>query len=141
MILKKWILPGAFLVIFCAASTVEAGLKNLHGWNDTPIYGNSSTAEGVDIDGEVGHPLSVSGPTANCNDGGRWTSNTDIISGELPPGLSKDGRNGKISGIPTERGHWIVEMENSNIVCDGQGYKGYTQQLRFHIQGSGRVIQ
>ena len=140
MSFQTLVVMGAVLMFFFTASTVYAGLSNLHGWNDTPIYGNSTTASGIDIDGEVGHPVSVRGPSANCEPGGRWSSDTDVISGQLPPGLS-EGSGGKISGIPTKPGHWIVEVKNSNITCNGQGYKGYTQQLRFHIKGTGRVIQ
>jgi len=141
MSFQKLAVMGAVLMFFFTTSTVYAGLSDLHGWNDTAIYGSSSTASGIDIDGEVGHPVSVRGPSANCEPGGRWTSNTDIKSGQLPPGLSKDYSSGKISGIPTKRGHWIVEMSTSDISCNGQSYLGYTQQLRFHIKGTGRVIQ
>ena len=76
--------------------------------------------------------------------------------------------NGDISGIPTERGHWIVVMKLANITMNGHRYtvsgapdvlvtdQGWQNQddcvensqgycslttIRFHITGSGEVTQ
>jgi hypothetical protein len=92
-----------------------------------------------DIDGKVGYPLNVDGPTAQgC--AGSWSSRPHVAEGSLPPGMSLQN-NSDVSGIPTERGHWIVTMEMSNIACGGQAYPLMTfkQQLRFHITGTGEV--
>jgi hypothetical protein len=107
-----------------------------HGWN-----GGSG-----EINGEVGHPLYVASPTAGCvNPGtggawGNWSSTSGIDQGTLPPGISMDGAN--IKGIPTERGHWIVTLRMSNITCNDKQYdqNAFTQQLIFHITGTGQVI-
>jgi len=113
------------MLIF-TVSTAYAGLNSVHAWNDTPVIGDSNITSGIDIDGEVGHRLTVGGPTANCQPADKWSSSMEAASGELPPGLAKQS-NGDITGIPTQRGHWIVEMRVYN--------------LSFHISGSGRVIQ
>ena len=126
-----------------------AKFNNIKGWNYTDVYfdgisGHEGTVSGIDIDGEVGHPVTVGSPTANCQPGGNWTLDIDIASGVLPPGLalsSKSGEYGVIKGIPTKRGHWIVEMHAYDFTCEGNSYMGFKQQLRFHIKGTGRVIQ
>src|SRR6185437_13159859 len=56
-----------------------------------------------DVNGEVGHPLTIDGPTGGAACNGGWHGAMSIASGQLPPGLSEDN-NGDISGIPTERG-------------------------------------
>jgi hypothetical protein len=56
----------------------------------------------------------------------------------LPPGLSFSSAY-YITGIPTERGHWIVTVELYDLSANGRTYNGFQQQLRFHITGSGRV--
>ena len=97
-----------------------------------------------DVNGEVGHQLYVSVPLAKCVNckgctaAGTWYSRSSIISGNLPPGVSL-GRDAVISGIPTERGHWIVKMKMDNVQCNGSYYEGFEQELRFHITGSGTV--
>lgn len=97
-------------------------------------------AEARDINGEVGHPMSVSQPTAACLPGGAWSGAPVVVSGELPRGLYlADG--GEIRGIPEGRGHWIVTLSMTNITCLGVSYGGFRQQLRFHITGTGRVMQ
>lgn len=107
------------------------GLYSLTGWN----YVRHDT----DIKGEVGHRLYVKGPTANCRPG-NWSGATRILSGQLPPGMRfVSGDN--IEGVPTDRGHWIVKVELHNVRCEGGSYRGLTQELRFHITGSGRVVQ
>jgi len=109
------------------------GLYSLTGW-----YGSSW---GVDINGEVGHPLTIGGPTANCVPGRNWSAATRIVSGELPPGLTLNDAPWTITGIPTQRGHWILKIELYNVQCNGQGYQGLTQELRIHISGSGKVVE
>jgi hypothetical protein len=54
--------------------------------------------------------------------------------------LSTDGKD-YISGIPTERGHWIVEITMNPLYCGGATFWGFKQKLLFHITGSGKVIQ
>ena len=137
----KLISATVMIILFTASMAYAVKFNNLKGWNYTAIYGQSTTASGIDINGEVGHPVTVNGLTANCEPGGSWSANTEIISGEFPPGISKGSGGSKISGIPTQRGHWIVEMRASDLECNGEYFKGFTQQLRFHISGSGRVIQ
>ena len=117
----------------------EPGLYSLKGWGATEW----EAWPDKDINGEVGHPLSVWPPTASCRPGPGWTYNTYIISGSLPPGVTLHyrGRHGEIGGIPTARGHYIVTIEASNIQCNGGFYANRTQQLRFHITGTGTVVQ
>ena len=115
------------------------------GGEQTVIYDDDRESPGgwaadIDIDGEVGHPLSVSRPTADCADG-PWYADYWVVSGSLPTGVTVNGGKGWLEGIPTERGHWIVTMQVSNIECGGQPYEAFTQQLRFHITGTGKVIQ
>ena len=142
------------MIVFCSIPrSGYARWTGICGWHQggdsKPVFfdgvsGHEGTVEGADINGEVGHVLDVDGPM-NVGPGGcAWTSNYAIVSGTLPPGLSivKD-RNyyfWHITGIPTERGHWVVEIQLSNIQCDGETYMGFTQQLRFHITGTGKVI-
>jgi hypothetical protein len=109
------------------------GLYSLNGW-----YGTRGDA---DVNGEVGHPLSAGNPTANCVPSQHWSGGQRINSGVLPPGMSLDNNTGAISGLPSERGHWIVQMELYNVQCGGQSYLGFTQTLRFHITGSGKVVE
>jgi hypothetical protein len=108
------------------------GLYSLNGW-----YG---TRADVDINGEVGHPLDIGYPRANCVPSGNWSGGNRVDSGTLPPGMSM-GEHGGISGLPSERGHWIVKMEMYNVQCGGSSYEGFTQTLRFHITGSGKVVE
>jgi len=118
----------------------KPGMYNLRGWQGQSTYfdGNTNVATGVDIDGEVGHPLSVSTPTARCAPTGNWNFGTiSYVSGSLPPGITLE-RLAAISGIPTERGHWIVKLRMNSISCEGGTYS-LEQELRFHITGSGRV--
>jgi hypothetical protein len=107
--------------------------------NDDPgLYGLEYY--GGDINGEIGHPLGVSQPRARCEPDHNWTADDRIISGTLPPGLTVQS-NGSISGIPTERGHWIVKQEIYNIRCAGESWQGSVREIRFHITGSGKVVQ
>lgn len=106
-----------------------------YGWN----YNNQ------DINGEVGHRLYVSGPRRNCvTSAGKnqpWSASYRIISGALPPGLEFESGSSGIEGIPRERGHWIVKLELYNLKCGENDYKGFEQELRFHITGTGKVIE
>lgn len=90
-----------------------------------------------DIDGQVGYKLYASSPRGRCAPSGSWTGATSIVSGNLPPGLYFESHN--ITGIPTERGHWIVKLKLSSIQCNGSYYKDFEQELRFHITGTGKV--
>ncbi len=111
--------------------TESPGLYNLTGWNGWT----------ADINGEVGHRMHVGGPTARCMPSRKWSGEQRIVSGKLPPGLTMQLSSGDISGIPAERGHWILKVELYNVKCGGSTYKGLTQELRLHITGSGRVVQ
>lgn len=114
------------------ASEDKPGLYRLNGWD------NSRYA--IDINGEVGHPVYVDGPRSKCVPLGT-TMNKRIASGSLPLGLALNNENGDITGIPTDRGHWIVKLEAYNVRCNDQSYEGFVQELRFHITGSGKVVQ
>jgi hypothetical protein len=125
------------------------------------------TGGGEDVPGQVGYSLTVNSPRFDCP--GPWySSGPYIVSGELPPGLEMD-EHGEISGVPTQRGHWIVGLKISNIRCNGVNYtnsgmpdvvfdklfpgqdrsacivySGHDcelRTLRFHITGSGAVVQ
>lgn len=118
-------------------------IENTTGWNGARVYfppQQRGTANSVDIDGEVGHQLTVWGPQAHCTVPGGWTGTTTIVSGTLPPGLVKDDKD-YISGVPTERGHWIVVIRLDPMYCGGASFYGFEQKLMFHIGGSGKVIQ
>lgn len=127
--------------------TRSPGLHSFNGW----MY----TRAGIDINGEVGYPIKVQGPTAGCilSDGslGKWQMHGDTIetairikSGAFPPGVHLDyytpGQKLDIIGIPKERGHWIVRVIVPDVNCEGKRYNGFEQELRFHITGSGKVI-
>ena len=143
------LMSAVVIMIFFTVSLGYAKFNNIKGWNHTEVWfsgasGEEGNVSGIDIDGEVGHPVHVGSPRANCEPGGDWTLSVEVQSGTLPPGLSlstRSGEYGQIKGIPTKRGHWIVEMRAYNLKCLGKNYMGFTQQLRFHISGSGRVIQ
>lgn len=142
----KWIIAGA-AAAFCLVATYgyAARFTDIKGWSSTPVYysgatGEEGTVSGIDIDGEVGHPLTVWNPTATCEPSHNWTLDAQVVSGSLPPGLDF-GKSWQIEGIPTKRGHWIVTVRASNLMCEGSSYMGFTQQLRFHITGTGDVIQ
>ena len=144
---------SALLLCSCAEASKRyqapvAGFDNVKGWNSvqvTYLGSNEGVAWSIDPDGEVGHPLYVSSPTANCtNASGQsasWTMDSSIISGSLPPGITLNSSSFDIEGIPTERGHWIVELNSGGLTCDGKGYLGFKQELRFHITGTGKVVQ
>lgn len=157
----------------CATAGAETeGQGNTYGEIATKlgvpmVSGFNSWSPNGDVNGEVGHPLSITGPRGGNGCNGGWNADTDIASGQLPPGLTMQN-SGDISGIPTQRGHWIVTMKFANIRCNGhhfalngapdvfvehQGWKdwdkcveggvGYCNltTIRFHITGSGQVVQ
>lgn len=134
------LLSGAFLGVILGCAGLEdqpegqvqqPGLYALTGWNS-----------GIgDINGEVGHRMDVNGPTANAVPGGHWKSSYRIISGSLPPGLEIDNAHDHIVGIPERRGHWVVVLELYDVSTDDNSYQGFTQELRFHITGSGTVVE
>lgn len=124
------------------------GLYDLTGWNgayaDTGMPDSAGgTGVSIDVDGQVGYPLYVRGPQASCRPGPHWSAQSYVETGTLPPGIAMNyqGEPGTLGGIPTERGHWIVRMRISNIQCNGYNYRGFNQEVRFHITGSGQVIQ
>lgn len=150
--LKCILLAGVFLAASCEdipeAAPRGPGLYDLRGWNSycdewSCDYVYNGRASDKDINGEVGHPMTVDGVRANCVPGGDWYTSPYAASGSLPPGLSLgyNGSASRIGGIPTQRGHWIVTMNSGTITCDGLTYKGFEQVLRFHITGSGVVVQ
>lgn len=123
----------------CGAQTFE----DIQGWDYKRAYfpgGQIGYVPNAEINGEVGHELWVSGPRANCSTGS-WQGNFSFVSGELPPGLAMNTHTLEISGVPTERGHWIVTLKDDPLYCGGASYWGFTQKLYFHIGGSGKVIQ
>ena len=142
---KKWFVAiGTVVLCLVAACGYAQGPTNVTGWEGKTVFyigdGSEGTVEGIDINGEVGYPLSVFQPQAHCESGG-WNAQMEIVSGTLPPGLSFDNNNWRISGIPTERGHWIMRIKVKDIECNGVYCMGYTQELRFHITGTGKVIE
>ena len=142
---KKWLVVMGFVLCLAPISAYADSFTNIQGWNYAPVFfsgvsGQEGDVSGVDIDGEVGHPLYVNGPQALCEPSRKWTLSVKIEKGELPPGMAFDEHFG-ITGIPTERGHWIVTIRAYDFVCEGTTYMGFTQQVRFHITGSGKVIE
>lgn len=123
------------------AAQSQPGLYRLKGWGGASQY--QGTTDERDVNGEVGHTVYVHTPTGDCRPGGNWNGEHQILSGTLPPGLSfgVGSRTHSIGGIPEERGHWIVRLAFTNIDCNGQTYRGFEQVIRFHITGSGRVVQ
>lgn len=116
----------------------KPGLYSLDGWNGAPDNGGKNRWA-PDVNGEVGHSLYVNGPRSKCVPSGRTLHNSRITSGSLPPGLTLGIH--AITGTPTERGHWIVKLEAYNVQCNDRPYAGFEQELRFHITGSGKVVQ
>lgn len=128
----------AYFIMFLASSTQKTTSKTVtkpgwygisQGWN------NWST----NVDGQVGYQLFVSGPTGRCEPSKSWTASSSVVSGTLPPGLTLNSAPFTITGIPRERGHWIVKLRMSNIECGGLYYKDFEQELNFHITGTGKV--
>jgi hypothetical protein len=122
----------------------EPGFYNIKGWGYSYVYFANKDSEGkagdIDSDGTVGHPYTLGGPTTLAIPTHHWTATATIQSGTLPPGLTMND-DFSISGIPTERGHWIVTLHLADMITNGVTYYGFTQQVRFHITGSGEVNQ
>jgi hypothetical protein len=120
------------------------GLYDLTGWGGNSVsYDSQRRADvaALDINGEVGHPIYQSGPVARCVPGPNWSNSQRIVSGSLPPGVDFEVSTKAIQGIPTERGHWIVKVELYAIRCNyDTSIVGFTQELRFHITGTGKVV-
>lgn len=141
---RFWILAiclTALAVLTACASGPDSG----KGRSKKPgMYGSIIRwNEGVaDIKGEVGHGLSIVGPRTRCEPNGKWLGRVQIISGSFPPGVNFSQSELGITGVPKERGHWIVTIRLDQITCSGILYDqlAFEQELRFHISGSGRVL-
>ena len=136
------------VIVFCfIPRSGYAALRDAWGWDNKLVafftISGKWTVDDSDIDCEVGHRLDIVGPRAVCTmPDEKWSGTFEIFSGVLPPGLTLNESTGNISGIPTERGHWIVTMQLSDAsVCDAVDGTGFTQELRFHITGTGKVIE
>jgi hypothetical protein len=125
---------AAYFLMFLASTPQKKAPVEKPGWYGITEGWNNWNS---DIDGQVGYKMYITGPRGRCLPSRSWSANTSIISGKIPPGLYFENDN--ITGIPTERGHWIVRLRLSNIQCGGNYYKDFEQELRFHITGSGRV--
>lgn len=125
------------MVTGCATSANMRQNTTQPGWYGITTGWNNWS----DVNGEVGHRLYVSNPRGRCEPGGGWTASASIVSGVLPPGLSLNDAPWAITGIPLERGHWIVRMKLYNISCNNQYFNDFEQELSFHITGSGKVVQ
>ena len=137
---RKWFVAiGTIMFCLVAVSGYADRGWDGYGVSYDGIAGHEGVVNDADIEGEVGHPLSVVAPSDYCPSL-TGSLQVEIISGTLPPGLSFDD-NWQITGVPTERGHWIVKIKVTDIQCDGKHYNGFTQELRFHISGTGKVIQ
>lgn len=126
------------LLAGCAAPGRKTSQGEQPGWYGiTAGWGDWRS----DINGEVGHPVHVSGPQGKCLPSRQWFGRPSVVSGSLPPGLTLNSAPWTITGIPTERGHWIVRLKVSEIQCEGKSYKDFEQELRFHITGTGKVFK
>lgn len=135
-------ISGCGLLKLLPPPAKQPGLYDLRGWGGVWAPRNGGEALGIDINGEVGHPVYVDCPRCNCvtaaGEGQAWNAVHNVLSGSLPPGL-KFGEHHVIVGIPTDRGHWIVRLELNNIECGDSSYS-FQQELRFHITGTGKVF-
>jgi hypothetical protein len=147
VVVNAALILGVFHWVGCASSPYVApqepdkpGYLYSETWYGRSVSpGNSAYPTEIDIDGTVGHPLTVGSMRARAVGG--WTANISVVTGELPPGLSFDQRD-YITGIPTERGHWIVHLKASNLrtgVNNEYSFEDVHVILRFHITGSGEV--
>ena len=110
-------------------------------------HGNGRYLYGGEREVEVGHPYSGGTLNASClvqgSNGhltfGSGSYSVTITSGSLPPGLQLNSSSGEISGIPTERGHFVLTLSFSGYCADGS-YSD-TKQLIFHVKGSGKVVE
>ena len=137
-----------FLTIYGKAGWAT-DFEDVHGWMGGNVTEENSgvSMPGVDIDGKVGYSLTAYGPRAVCKDDNgqdaTWTLSPTIESGTLPPGVAIGSPDSgfSISGIPTQRGHYIVTISFGSQHCNGTPEPAFVQQLRFHITGSGEVVQ
>ena len=139
---RKWWTLGCALLAALLAGCVAGGKSTYRG-EQPGWYGITTgwNGWGSDVDGEVGHPVFVSGPLGKCLPSRSWSGRASVVSGSLPPGLTLNAAPSTVTGIPTERGHWIVRLRMSEIQCEGKYYKDFEQELRFHIKGTGRVFK
>ena len=135
--------------LLCLALIVPAGCGFMPGgyyyeqWHANDPGLHSVRYNLGDVNGEVGHRFAHTILRADCQPRNNWTYDLDLVSGSLPPGLSFDPRQlGDIIGIPAERGHWIAQLAISNFTCNGERWSAWdgVQEIRFHISGTGRVI-
>jgi hypothetical protein len=142
---------GLFLLPLTRAEDNELRDENgnvmhcVSGWGGPFETGSA----GFDVNGEVGHPLNVEGLkslyiTDHTGSPVKWSAEWAVVEGSFPPGIHFNN-DSSIGGIPTERGHWIVTLRAYNLRMDicaaGPNPPSFTQQLRFHITGSGKVIE
>ena len=137
---RSVIIPAVIAVTFFLLLSLSVSVKTISadeaGWYGITSGWNYSKS---DVDGKVGHRLSVSAPRGRCEpENATWYADLKVDSGTLPPGL-KFGKSDEITGIPTKRGHWIVNLRYQNLKCGDYYYNDYTQELRFHISGTGKV--
>lgn len=115
------------------------GLYDVTGWNGAYVSLPAQQASAIEINLEVGHKMNLARPTADCvSPTKKWTNYTDIVSGELPPGVYIENGS-EISGTPEKRGHYTAVVEQSDINCNDSYYGSFKQELRFHVTGSGIV--
>lgn len=128
----------AYFLMFLASTTQRKTTKTVTkpGWYGIVQGWNNWT---TNVEGQVGYQLYVSGPTGRCEPSKSWSGGASLIAGTLPPGLTLNSAPFTISGIPKERGHWLVKLRMSNIQCGGLYYKDFEQELNFHITGTGKV--
>ena len=141
--LRKFIGPLALLgfiitILGSAPSQKTHTVAEKPGWYGVSTGWNDGKS---DIDGQIGYPLSVSGPRGRCVPSRVWAAVINVVSGTFPPGITLNAAPWTISGTPTDqaRGHWIVKLRLSDIECGGAHYADFEQELRFHITGSGKV--
>jgi hypothetical protein len=91
--------------------TTMLGVMDSLSWfvtvTGSPAFTNNSTAEGT-----VGTPFSFV-PTLTAN------ATSVALTGTLPTGLTFNGTTGRITGIPTRTGNFLVTLRSSNSF--GQG--------------------
>ena len=117
------------------------------GWGGLGTVESGSA--GFDANGEVGHPLNVKGLsslylTDHSGNAIKWSAEWEVTEGSFPPGIHFNN-DSSIGGIPTERGHWIVTLRAYNLqmaaCAEGPNPPSFKQQIRFHISGTGKVIE
>jgi hypothetical protein len=131
------LIVAAYFIMFLGSATQRTTTTSYKpGWYGITEGWNNWVR---DVDGQVGYQLFVSSPKGRCEPSKSWSANSMIVSGTLPPGLTLNSAPSTITGIPRERGHWLVKLKMYNIECGGLYYKDFEQELNFHITGSGKV--